>query len=62
MPVNISPTVRTDRLSTYLGKINPIINTLEAQDEALIELTDEVATQTQSSGPSLVLLFENGLV
>lgn len=62
MAVNITPTTRTDRLSTIVGKINPIITVLEQQDEAVADLADEVAAQTQSTGPSLVLLFENGLI
>lgn len=62
MPVTIPPTVRTDPLSTIVGKINPIIDTLVVQDDALIDLSDELTLQTQNTGPNLVLLFENGLI
>lgn len=62
MPVNIDPASNTGPLSGFLNKINPIITVLEQQDEAVSDLADEVATQTQNTGPNLVLLFENGLI
>ena len=62
MPVNIDPASNNGPLSGFLNKINPIITVLEQQDEAVADLATEVATQTQSTGPSLVLLFENGLI
>lgn len=56
------PFTFSERLPVILGRINPMIDTMNVQTAAIQNLETEVTDLIGPDGPDLTLLFENGLV
>lgn len=52
----------SERLPVILGRINPMIDELNVQNAAILNLETEVTELIGPEGPDLTILFENGLV
>lgn len=52
----------SERLPLILDRINPMIDELNVQNAAIMNLTTEVTELVGPEGPDLTILFENGLV